>query len=97
MPILVKTARQVFLQIVEQGYEEMISPYAHLIEKLKEIPGVNDILAMGILSEATADMSNFEDERKFAAWAGVASGNNESGGKKKDQKDAKATRISREF
>ena len=70
---------------VENELAEKMRPYAHLIEKLKEIPGVNDILAMGILSEATADMSNFEDERKFAAWAGVASGNNESGGKKKDQ------------
>jgi hypothetical protein len=28
-------------------------------------------------------MSKFSDERKFAAWAGVAAGNNESGGKKK--------------
>jgi hypothetical protein len=30
-------------------------------------------------------MSSFKDERSFAAWAGVASGNNESAGKKKDQ------------
>ena len=28
--------------------------------------------------------SSFKDERSFAAWAGVASGNNESAGKKKD-------------
>ena len=33
----------------------------------------------------TNDVSNFADERKFAAWAGVAAGNNESAGKKKDQ------------
>lgn len=76
---------------VENELAEKMKPYTHLVEKLKEIPGVNDILAMGILSEATADMSNFEDERKFAAWAGVASGNNESGGKKKDQNAEKAT------
>jgi transposase len=46
---------------------------------------------MGIISEATTDMSSFKDGRSFAAWAGVASGNNESAGKKKDQKPEKAT------
>lgn len=70
---------------VEGELYEKAKPYNHLIEKLKEIPGINQILAIGILSEATADMSHFEDERKFAAWAGVAAGNNESAGKKKDQ------------
>lgn len=61
-----------------------IKPYAHLVEELKKIPGIDRVLAIGIIAEATTDMSNFADERKFAAWAGVASGNNESAGKKKD-------------
>jgi hypothetical protein len=38
-------------------------------------------------------MGSFADERKFAAWAGVASGNNESAGKKKDQNAATAIRT----
>lgn len=38
-------------------------------------------------------MDKFKDERSFAAWAGVASGNNESAGKKKDQSACKATRT----
>jgi transposase len=50
-------------------------------------------LAVGIIAEATNDVSNFADERKFAAWAGVASGNNESAGKKKDQDVVTARRI----
>ena len=58
-------------------------PYAHLIEKLDAIPGIDKVLAMAIIAEATADMSSFPDERRFAAWAGVAPGNNESAGKKK--------------
>jgi len=75
---------------VENELAEKAKPYAHLIEKLDEIPGIDKILAMAILSEATDQMQNFEDERKFAAWAGVASGNNESAGKKKDQKPERA-------
>lgn len=69
-----------------------VKPYAHLVEELKKIPGIDSVLAIGILAEATTDMTNFADERKFAAWAGVASGNNESAGKKKDPSVAGAIR-----
>ena len=41
---------------------------------------------MGIIAEASANMSSFKDERAFAAWSAVASGNNESAGKKKRAK-----------
>ncbi|SRR6266568_6824567 len=73
------------IKTVEDELTEKVKPYAHLVEKLKEIPGISSILAMGIIAEASADMTAFRDERSFAAWAGVASGNNESAGKKKDQ------------
>ena len=74
------------IRAVENQIVHKVHPYANLIEELKKIPGISDVLATGILAEASNDMSNFADERKFAAWAGVASGNNESAGKKKDQK-----------
>ena len=76
---------------VEGELREKALPYHHLIEKLDEIPGIDEILAIGILAEATNDMKNFADERAFAAWAGVAAGNNESAGKKKDQDVGRAT------
>lgn len=69
---------------------ELVKPYRHLVDKLQEIPGIDEVLAIGILAESTDDMTNFEDERKYAAWAGVAAGNNESAGKKKDQNAGKA-------
>jgi len=70
-----------------------MAPYAELIEKLDVIPGIDKVLAMAILTEATTRMQSFADERKFAAWAGVAPGNNESAGKKKDQNVEKAILI----
>ena len=81
------------IKSVESELIERVHPYAHLVKALDDIPGIDEILAIGILAETTADMSHFADERKFAAWAGVASGNNESAGKKKDQNAEKATRI----
>jgi transposase len=79
---------------VEGELREKALPYRHLIEKLDEIPGIDEVLAIGILAEASDDMSNFRDERAFAAWAGVAAGNNESAGKKKEQNVERVIPIS---
>lgn len=81
------------IQEVENELTERMLPYAHLVEELDKIPGIDKILAMGLIAEATTDMGSFKDGRSFAAWAGVASGNNESAGKKKDQNVVKATRT----
>lgn len=69
-------------QICEIGKRlfDLLVPYRHLLDKLKEIPGIDEVLAQGILAEATDDMSHFQSERHFAAWSGVAAGNNESAG-----------------
>ena len=85
---LMKQYRELKTRIeeVEKELWKKVQPYAHLVKALDEIPGIDAILAMGIIAEASADMSSFKDERTFAAWAGVASGNNESAGKKKDQR-----------
>lgn len=74
-----------------------VSEYAHLVEELDKIPGIDLTLAIGIIAEATNDVSNFADERKFAAWAGVAAGNNESAGKKKDQNVERVLRTLENF
>jgi transposase len=83
---------QVRIREADKELQEKIQPYKHLVEELRKIPGIDTVLAIGILAEATNDMTNFKDERKFAAWAGVASGNNESAGKKKDQNADKEIR-----
>ncbi len=73
-------------------YNERHQP---LIEKLQEVPGISKVIAEGILAEATAEMKHFKDERTFAAWSGVAPGNNESAGKKKDRSLAKVIPLSK--
>jgi transposase len=82
---------------VESELFDMAQPYSHITKALDEIPGIDEVLAIGILAEASDDMSHFEDERKFAAWSGVAAGNNESAGKKKEQNAEKATPTSGDF
>ena len=78
----------------DERLSELAQPYRYLLDKLKKIPGIDEVLAMGILAESTDDMTNFESERHYAAWAGVAAGNNESAGKKKGQSAVKETLLS---
>ena len=62
--------------------EELCDPFAELIQKLCEIPGVNVRVAQVILAEIGIDMSRFPTEAHLASWAGMCPGNRESGGKR---------------
>ena len=73
--------------------DELFKPYADLVERLDDIPGIDKRLAENIIAETTDDMTNFRNGRAFAAWSGVAAGNNESAGKKKERNAGRATRT----
>lgn len=74
---------------LENQISEKMKPYETQIRKLDEIPGIDIKTAQVIVAEATTEMKTFKDAKSFAAWAGVAPGNNESAGKKKEQKREK--------
>ncbi len=57
-------------------------PPAQAVELLDTIPGVDRTLAEIIVSELGTDMRRFPSAAHAAAWAGVAPGNYESGGKR---------------
>ena len=52
------------------------------VELLDTVPGINQRAAEAILAETGINMSQFPDEKHLTAWAGLAPGNNESGGKR---------------
>ena len=52
------------------------------VELLDTVPGINERTAEAILAETGIDMSQFPDDKHLTAWAGLAPGNNESGGKR---------------
>lgn len=52
------------------------------VELLDTIPGINQRSAEAILAETGINMSQFPDDKHLTAWAGLAPGNNESGGKR---------------
>ena len=62
---------------------KILSPYENVLELLKAVPGLSTKSVEDLVSEIGLDMSVFPTEKHLASWAGVAPGNNESGGKKK--------------
>jgi transposase len=77
---------------VEREIEAYAIPFEHQIARLDEIPGVNRIGAIAILSEIGVDMSAFAIASNLCAWAGVCSGNNETAGKRRKAKARRGNR-----
>jgi transposase len=67
---------------LDEKIEELLAPFAHLIEKLCEIPGVSRRIAEVILAEIGTNMKQFPDAKHLASWAGACPGHHESAGKR---------------
>lgn len=68
---------------------QQLPPFQEAVRLLDTIPGVDRQLAILIVAEIGVDMSRFPSDRHITAWAGVAPGNNETGGKQRSGKRRK--------
>jgi len=68
---------------LDEKIEELMRPFAVLIEKLCEIPGVGVRIAQVILAEIGTDMEQFPTSKHLASWAAMCPGHHESAGKRK--------------
>ena len=76
---------------VEEKALEIAAPYERQIEQILTLPGIAEPLtAVAIIGEIGVDMSVFLSVRHFCSWAGVVPANNESAGKKKSVRCARA-------
>jgi transposase len=69
--------------------------YENAVELLDTIPGIDKLTAELIVAELGIDMSRFQTSKHAAAWAGLAPGNNESGGKRRSGRTKKGNRALR--
>lgn len=69
------------ITLFDQKIEDYCLPFQKAIELVDTIPGIARRTAEIIVSEIGTDMSRFPTAEHLAAWAGVAPGNYESGGK----------------
>jgi transposase len=72
------------LRDLDERIEEKAQPYQAQRRLLRQIPGVDDRIAVAIIAEIGIDMTVFGNAKRLAAWAGVCPGNHESAGKKKN-------------
>ena len=69
--------------------------FQEAVRLLDTIPGVDRLTAVTIVAEIGVDMSRFPSDRHLTAWAGVAPGNNETGGKQRSGKTRQGNRYLR--
>mgnify|MGYP001127602079 FL=1 len=81
---------------IEARIEEQLAQmpdFQKAVMLLDTIPGVDRQLAILIVAEIGVDMSRFPSDRHITAWAGVAPGNNETGGKQRSGRARKGNRY----
>lgn len=79
----------------DREIEEYCRPFVKAVELVDTIPGVARRTAEVIVSEIGTDMSRFPSAEHLAAWAGLAPGNYESGGKTLSTSTRKGNRVLR--
>lgn len=86
---LLRIQRQAWLDACKRR-DELISllrsalkNYEFAIKQLCEIPGIDELSALKIISEIGTDLSSFRTVEAFCSWVGICCGNNESAGQQK--------------
>jgi transposase len=82
---------QAMAQVAERIAAQLV-PFAAELERLCSIPGVKQVAAAAILAEIGTEMSWFPSTADLDSWAGMAPGNNQSGGKRHRAKARKGNR-----
>jgi len=77
------------IERVSQEVSNRIVPFSEIVELMDLVPGINQRVAEGVLSEIGVDMSCFPSHGHAASWAGLCPGNNESAGKRKSGRTRK--------
>lgn len=68
---------------LDQRLHEKLAPYSRQIRLLKQIPGIDWVIAATIIAEIGVDMSAFANAAHLASWATLCPGNHESAGKQR--------------
>jgi transposase len=74
---------------------EAMAPYDWAFKLLQTLPGLDEIGAAMILVEIGDDLARFGSADRFASWAALCPGNNESAGKRKSGKTRKGNTMVR--
>lgn len=83
------------IEKVDAYLRDAMVPYAEAWTRLQTLPGIDEMAAAMILIEMGDDLTRFGNASRFASWAALCPGNNESAGKKKSGKTRKGNTMLR--
>ena len=83
------------LRALDERIEEKAQPYAAQRRLLRQIPGVDDRIAVAIIAEIGIDMTVFGNAKRLAAWAGSAPAITRAPERRRARPPARATFTSR--
>jgi len=78
-----------------KGSEEQSLTWDEAVEMMDSAPGIDKRMAEMVLAEIGIDMNQFPSANHLAAWAGLAPGNNQSGGKRYSGRTKKGNKVLR--
>lgn len=80
---------------LEEVIRERVKGRAELMERLCEVPGIDEVACWTFLAEGGFECKAFASAGQFASWAGVCPGNHQSAGKRKKVAAMKGNRYMR--
>jgi len=81
MRIISELEREI-LSITER-LRELMKPHQDLLNRLDEVPGINETAAQAVLGNIGITMKEFASDGSLSRWAGLCPGNNQSADKRK--------------
>jgi len=73
----------------------LLAPMTADVQRLIQIPGIDEVAAAGIVAEVGTDMSVFPSAKHLASWGGLSPGSEESAGKSKKAPTRKGNKYFR--
>lgn len=71
------------IESITRRLKELMKPHQEVINRLDEVPGINEIAAQNVISHIGVTLKEFDSEAAFCFWSGLSPGNNQSADKRK--------------
>jgi transposase len=80
---------------LEAEIGQRLQPMNAEVQRLCQVPGINEVAAAAVLAETGPDMSVFPSAKHLSSWAGLSPGSEESAGKTKKAPTRKGNKYLR--
>jgi len=71
------------IESITQRLRDLMKPHKEILERLDQIPGINQTAAQSVLSHIGVTLNEFPSAAALCTWAGMCPGNNRSADKQK--------------